>query len=117
MVVLFLRRRTSDAGTFITDFSYSHPYHARFFTSVLPCFFFFNHPPPPDISPLPLHAALPLPRAARAPRALPVRGRPARMVGEVQRVPAGLAAGSRDRFAAALDPLAKRRGRLIRQTV
>src|SRR2546421_1048896 len=55
--------------------------------------------------------------AARGPRALHDLGRTARTVREVQRVPAGLAVGSRDRFAAALDPLAKRRRRLIRQTV
>src|SRR3989442_10796726 len=56
-------------------------------------------------------------RGARGPRALHDLGRTARNVREVQRVPAGLAVGTRDRLAAALDPLAKRRGRLIRQTV
>src|SRR6266699_1016358 len=56
-------------------------------------------------------------RTARGIRALHDLGRTARNVREVQRVPAGLAVGSRDRLAAALDPLAKRRGRLIRQTV
>src|SRR5207244_11190727 len=55
--------------------------------------------------------------AAAGVRGLPELGRPARNVREVRRVPAGLAVGSRDRLAAALDPLAKRRGPLIRQTV
>src|SRR2546426_5015782 len=56
-------------------------------------------------------------RTARGLRALHDLGRTARNVREVQRVPASLAVGPRDRLAAALDPLAKRRRRLIRQTV
>src|SRR2546426_946449 len=59
----------------------------------------------------------PAARAARGTRALHDLGRTARNVREVQRVPASLAVGPRDRLAAALDPLAKRRRRLIRQTV
>src|SRR5256885_15187065 len=37
-------------------------------------FFFLNHPPPPEISPLPQHAALPI--AGGGPPAPPLPGRP-----------------------------------------
>src|SRR5213593_728707 len=56
-------------------------------------------------------------RAARGTRALHNLRGTARDVREIQRVPARLAVGPRDGFLAALDPLAKRRRRLIRQTV
>ncbi len=58
--------------------------------------------------------------AAGAPRCahtLRHDGRDRRDVREIQRVPPRLAVGPRDRFLAALDPLAKRRRRLIRQAV
>src|SRR6266568_547944 len=56
-------------------------------------------------------------RAARGTRALHDLRGTARDVREIQRVPTRLAVGPRDRFLAALDPLAKRRRRLVRQTV
>src|SRR5437773_12392395 len=50
-------------------------------------------------------------RAARGTRALHNLRGTARDVREIQRVPARLAVGPRDRFLAALDPLAKQIGR------
>src|SRR2546430_7735682 len=40
-------------------------YNFKLLTSLISFFFFFNDPPPTEFSPLPLHAALPIPALAK----------------------------------------------------